>query len=473
MPQLVVVIGNGLSALVAAQSLGDAGIDVVLLNQSTIWGGHFRSLEILDTQFDLGMTLYEFGSFNSAEEASLASYNSNIRNDCGRFVNQVRDYVTSRIDMAPVPDLMMYMQGRLRPDIFISNRVDALRDLAPGTQAQMEAELKLIVGHIDASVHASEKSHSGYFDELDLEAASVANHGRSFHDLFIEPFCTRALGVPTREILGRFHRGAWLPLYYPETLLSQFTDAPQRLPVTRFHYPSHASAAAITSAVYFEVSIHPRVQIVHGTPTRIRRTSHYEIALETGEKIRAKELVWSSDLNSLCQALEVESKRAKYQSAGVGICFLLVPASRISRRISSIFVLDSTCVYRITNQDVCAGATPSKDRLVIEFDARYFERAGILEPEHQWREIAIDLQRIGLLEEDDPGISWSIRYFKEALVLPTKDNRTIVGEQRRRILESLPEVQLIGPSAGFGAGSMNDQIVQGLKIAVDFGGRLN
>lgn len=86
-------------------------------------------------------------------------------------------------------------------------------------------------------MHASQKKlneklflNSSYFD------VSMANHGKTFHDLLIEPFCKKTFNMSSKDCPALLHRIAWTPLYYPETLLNGINGIVDLNP-TLFHYP--------------------------------------------------------------------------------------------------------------------------------------------------------------------------------------------------------------------------------------------
>jgi hypothetical protein len=57
---------------------------------------------------------------------------------------------------------------------------------------------------------------------------------------------------------------------------------------------------------------------------------------------------------------------------------------------------------------------------------------------------------------------------RNALALPTADEieRSVAGHEE--LASVVPDAQLTGCLLGYGATSMNDQIIQGLKIAEEF-----
>src|SRR4051794_4471270 len=63
---------------------------------------------------------------------------------------------------------------------------------------------------------------AGDLGDTDLAAASIANHGRTFHDRFIEPLAAKFVRGGTASILAAWRRKAWMPLFWPRTVHEAF-----------------------------------------------------------------------------------------------------------------------------------------------------------------------------------------------------------------------------------------------------------
>jgi len=62
-----------------------------------------------------------------------------------------------------------------------------------------------------------------------------------------------------------------------------------------------------------------------------------------------------------------------------------------------------------------------------------------------------------------------VKQLNNALMLPTGPNRRAC-EQELDVLQAVaPTISRLGPSSGFFSSSFNDQIVQGLKLAAQWG----
>jgi hypothetical protein len=136
-----------------------------------------------------------------------------------------------------------------------------------------------------------------------------------------------------------------------------------------------------------------------------------------------------------------------------------VPRHRLRRHFSTAFTPQpSTPIYRLTDQDACAGNDAPQHRIVVEFRPKpgvAYAPPVILE----------ELAALGFLDTAEPVTSAAVKVLGQALMKPDWHNmRTLLG-QIAWVREMLPAVQLMAASAGFFASSLNDQVVQGLKLA--------
>jgi hypothetical protein len=122
--------------------------------------------------------------------------------------------------------------------------------------------------------------------------------------------------------------------------------------------------------------------------------------------------------------------------------------------------------YRLTDQDALAGRDPAWHRVVIEANPERVARLAAHEP----IESVLKRELAQLLAVDDPA---SVQVAKcvtarNALMIPTAECVTQAARSHSDLVESMPGVALTGALLGYGVASLNDQIVQGLKIAEEY-----
>lgn len=131
-------------------------------------------------RFDRGMILFEFDAFREPEKT--------------RFP-KIGEWLKSKMEFNEIPTPKMYWRGKIWPDLFISNQLDAL------------------------------KSTGFYFKEL--------------YDEFLDPMCRKISGVPYSHMAPEYHRSIWLPEYWAKTLRARESLR------TPFYYPKEGYAGAI------------------------------------------------------------------------------------------------------------------------------------------------------------------------------------------------------------------------------------
>jgi hypothetical protein len=122
--------------------------------------------------------------------------------------------------------------------------------------------------------------------------------------------------------------------------------------------------------------------------------------------------------------------------------------------------------YRLTDQDALAGRDPAWHRVVIEANPEYASLRSPNEP----IESVLSRELTQLMAVDDPGgvqVSKCIT-ARNALTIPTSVCVAQAAKSHAELVELMPEVALTGMLLGYGVASLNDQIVQGLKIAEEY-----
>lgn len=89
---------------------------------------------------------------------------------------------------------------------------------------------------------------------------------------------------------------------------------------------------------------------------------------------------------------------------------------------------------------------------------------------HEPIESVLKRELAQLLAVDDPA---SVQVAKcvtarNALMIPTAECVSQAARSHADLVESMPGLALTGALLGYGVASLNDQVVQGLKIAEDF-----
>jgi hypothetical protein len=465
-----VLIGNALSSMVAATELANSDHPIVVVNGTNNWGGHFTTLEFDGIAYDAGMVLHEFTSFGAQGNIeNISTYDPSIRNDTGRFCKTIADYVGRFQKTHAVCGIKMYVDGRCYDDFLIANKLTSLNEMPFAGEVLTEL-LPLAAKGASTDLHASKKHSSAGFNGRAFEPVSLANHGPTLHAKLFEPYCRKLLNIGTADVVALYHRVAWLPLFYPETLLSYLQRSPQTLPPTVFDYPDVGCIGDVAARLKTGLLQCPNVRVLRKFPTRLRFTPDrkYEISFDDQTAIKTERLAWSGNLTDLLKLAGAPEKVRPYDKASFTLVFAKVLAYRLTDDFSVLSVSDPAFViHRVTNQTRCNGdITAEYHRLVIEinFDCR-LERRLVANPEdlHQW--VAKELVMMGLIDDPTSLDIVKVVDLKNALPLPNKKNVDAFEDELAAVRAIFPTVSLSAGSCGFSSSSFNHQVLQGLKLA--------
>ena len=457
-----IVYGNNTAALVSAHELSKKN-KIAIINPAPNWGAHFAGITINETNFDIGMNFFEFTTFHK-KNSDLLSYDPTRRNDSARFFDLVQQYICDQIETVLVDQIEVFANGVFAEDIIMANSLDIFKKLPNDLVSKIKSELEEIIKNGDKSLHASQKKlneklflNSSYFD------VSMANHGKTFHDLLIEPFCKKTFNMSSKDCPALLHRIAWTPLYYPETLLNGINGIVDLNP-TLFHYPKKGNFSAITESIFHKIKMSSNVTIISQKPESLIKTDSYEFNFED-KKVNTNKLIWCNDLQSLLQVAHIDTSDITMEKASVSVVFCSTEFNNIKRQFSSLYVSDNGPLYRITNQEYSAKINnPEKVRLIFEFNLDVLNEFGLETNEKILEYLNHFLLKNNILNNSLEIKNVSFKSLKNAVNMPTSNN-LINFEKLLNITQTkLSGIELIGPASGFVSTSFNDQIIQGLKI---------
>jgi len=460
-----VIVGNALAGMIAALELAEQGKQVTLVNPGGPLGGYFAGLQIDGVMFDAGLVKFELdGYLNQAKWSELATYDATVRNDVGRFLNIVHEWALkySTLNQFSMPKMMV--DGAVYDDVILSNAYNSFSQFPFAKNCITELQQ----AQPEASIHARQKSNGDAYETLDYATASIANHGKTMHEKIIAPYLLKAQGVTADRMLARYHRVAWLPLFYPETLLESYQGKPVNLAPTKFHYPKLSSVGAIVTQVKAEVLAHKNIHYVTQAVQQVTKT-------ETGWQVRcadselnATDLVWTYQPSQLLKCLGLQPTPVQETKSAIAVSFFRIKKADIRNVYTLLNVVDLNCsLYRITNQTACAEDHGDFMNIAAEFNSDYFRKlygdstddAFIIE------KLLAELAHMGLIAADTVPVIAAIKRIPGGFLVPDAAARDAWEHDQRTIIQHYPEIALLAMSSGFFATSLNDQVVQGLHYA--------
>ena len=334
--------------------------------------------------------------------------------------------------------------------------------MAPALTTAIAGELRTIAGAPALHpLHARRKAEDpATFIRHSFEEVSLANHGPTFHRLFVAPLFEKVLGVSTAHVPALFHRSGWSPLFYPETLLSQLGREPQVLKRTVFHYPDDRHFGAFLRRMVETVRERPNVRIVEGVT---------DISVDAGRHVLATaqgcfeydRLVWGGDLAPLAAigASPTPGPEAPAR-ASLRLTFLRVRRDGLRDRFSVLLDPDPAGpFYRVTNQSLSSARDPAVHQLILECNSDRWQNA----PGSDEEKLDAALARYGI--DRAAVLAREHRTFGKALAVPSASQLQRFNARRAELARALPDVGWIGPGSGYASVTLNDQIIQALQIA--------
>ena len=466
-----IIVGSSLTGLVAALELAKQKQTVLLISPSAMPGGHFAGVLAMGRRFDVGMVIMELTSFNADKGADLRTYDLNVRNDVGRFFPIIKTYIEKYVDLVLTPRPKTFFRGQCYDDFFLTNSFEVLGALSAGEREIVRSELEGLL-QPDNQLHARFKSRERErFLEASFSAVSKANHGSTIHHLFVEPFLRKVLNTGSESISALAHRLCWLPLYYPETLLSQFGNTPQTLGDTHFHYPAGSTMHALPEALMAALANEATATIEVDRVTRIDSGSQ-RITTLGGQTFSYGKLLWLEEPATFMKAVGAETPiketAVPQLRASLAMCFFVVSKMAITKSVSSVFIVDEDLhAYRYSNLQVCSGGQDVDVKLVVEFNMDRLNSHGIAEDDAIIAEGLKTLLHLGVINDPSSVQNASVLRLPNRLHIPTPSSLNEFARQRQAALSTFTDdtVVLGGNSSGVETKSFADCIAQGLKFA--------
>lgn len=458
-----VIVGSGLAALVAATESAKLGQETVLVKHSGRWGGHFAGIDIEGKHFDAGMNIIELTSAKSNPLADLASYNTSVRNDIGRFFPKVQEFLQN---LQPIREIQMpqcIFRGSIFPDFLLCNYFKLFEKLTEDEKNEIVQELH---GRSKSNwIHASNKiNHQEYHTAASYEQTSLYNHGHVVHKNIIEPFVRKISGRSSQRISSLFHRRYWAPLFYPETIVEAAKGNISSIANTVIHYPKHANFDIFAQRLLESAKRLQCLTILDEEVERIE-TDNNLIAVSSNT-IRYKKLGWAgklADFQNLIHQNSIEDKLSERTS--LAFQFITMRAENLKKDFSVLFNLDDDHhFYRITNQSNCAQMQSKFAHIVIEYNLEHLQSVGLKEHQDILSSGIDSLSKLSIIGNQDCEIN-QLKLLKNLLPIPSMPYENVTSLNQSLAQSASKNICLFGESSGIATRSFADSILQGIKFS--------
>lgn len=361
----LLLIGNSFALLVVALELANKGYKISILTDFKKPGGHFAGIEIQGYSFDFGMVMYE-GLDNLGNEDDFSTYDPKIRNDWVRFGGAISEWVRSRVDVKRASTPQCLIDGKIYPDYLITNKLDAFKHAA----SQLGSTTLSVV----KDIHPRVKAQSAAYDHLNYYDAASICHGKALHDHYIEPFVQKLLMIPSSRFLARYHRAAWAPLFYPETINQVMNGVDFDIDEYKFWVSKNGFSGQLVSNTLQTLKSYENVRFIEDSVDYLKNSGSGWIASAAGNLFESQKVVLGISVERAYALLGIDSSH-EVDSTSVAILFAIVQSSKIKKRLGCLMIVDDEYAsYRLTDQDTISGNDPVWHRVTIEANPKYIEQ---------------------------------------------------------------------------------------------------
>lgn len=455
MGEPVVVVGGSIGGLVAAREAARLGRPVELLLPGGRVGGGFRDLEVDGRRLRAGVRLLEltYGDEVMAAGAVTPSLETYEPGPAGHVPHMalvrrtILELVDGQVREAPAP--LLARGDRVGVDVHMTADLVHLRSLlSAGELAAVAAEAAAIEslrgpGGVLADPLADLWS-------LPFDAASLANHGATFHRLVVEPVAAKILGTGSAGIATALRRKAWLALFHPRTLRQAAAGHVVGFrPRRPFHVDASGGCSAVVEALVRAVTEDERIT-VRTTGRLVDAREPGRLRFDDGFEAAATRPVVALAAADVAAAVGVAHD---VPPAMVTITWVEVAADDVQDTPSAVLLADEDVpAYRVA---VGGAGRPGTVLFAIEHGAG----AVVGPPEVERALVAAAVVR--------PGCRWQQVQHATVPAGPSPSTRAAAAASAAiaAVAERAPWLLRIGGAAAVGADSWNEQVVAGLHAA--------
>jgi hypothetical protein len=439
-----VIVGNSLSCLILASLIKEK--NVTLITNFNFLGGIFNGFKYNDVNFDFGMNYFEI--FKNRNEP-IINYDPSLRNDFLNYTKIINDFIDSKIQIKKVKKGKIFINGTIHNDYLIFNDLSFFNNLNDKEQLNILEDMPALS---ESRSHPKYKYESSLFYSKSYEQVCLELYGSHFYINYLEPFLLKVFNISGESIPAIFHRLAWLPLFFPESIKSSINSSPF-IGENNFYYPKLESFSDFINSLKQEVLNNKRVEIIEGSISSLTK-NNLEVK---GNKFEFDKLFWGQKIYSLEEL--TSSKKVIISKTSLVMCFLNFKSKNLKNVFSVLNILDkSTPIYRITNQSANLKSSDTV-KLSIEINKGFLNDNF---PNSNVFQIIDDfLFKNNIISNRLNETEAKILNLDNAIDLPTFDNF--------RVFESLKlkysHFNFLSPAESFYSNSINDQIVESHKIS--------
>lgn len=241
------IFGSSLSALISVIELSSTE-NVTWIQNSKLIGGHFGGITLGNLKLDVGMVSQE--PYSSGNVENVFTNRPPVRQDGLPFVRIANQWLAQHGEEFVELPVLVFHYGSVLPDYLIGDSLDVLQNLDEPLKRKIVDEISALrdTDRYPITTHPRYKGSADDYLRLSFGAMSQQLFGRTFHDNLIAPWLDRLNPNLATWLPARDHRTAWVPLYYPETILGVISNDISPSEIKRpFRVPKNNSIAMMVA----------------------------------------------------------------------------------------------------------------------------------------------------------------------------------------------------------------------------------
>jgi hypothetical protein len=213
------IIGEGLDAVIFANALVRRGVAFEWLVKNNRFGGYFAGgLDCQGKPIDLGMVSLDPNHYDTPQRE--------INTFCGETGQSARPFIYAAYQLLSeiageyelVDTKSQNKYGENVADYFLSDRLFAFNNHAEEIIGELEDRVSWLQSHPEW--HPRFKlNQDSVLSSTNIPDAMITLYGKSFYNLYFKDYLVNCLGELVHSVPTSLHRRAWVPLYWPETIL--------------------------------------------------------------------------------------------------------------------------------------------------------------------------------------------------------------------------------------------------------------
>jgi hypothetical protein len=319
----------------------------------------------------------------------------------------------------------------------------------------MEQEVSRTIDRVGAS-GVFDTSSIATLAEMSLEEASITNHGPTFHAKFIAPLCDKVVAGGAASVLATWRRKAWAPLFHPATLLSALRGKrPDFQPRRTFHTVEPDGCGAVVDELLARIDRDPRITVeTVGSLLGLEPVTSGAVRMtfSDGASRQSDRPVIGVSAEELFASAAIAYRPDKVRTA---IAWLEASRTAMQDLPQVVHVLDpSNAVLRVSE----SGGGAPHGRAVVCVEMRHDSDADQLGAESR-----AGLVAAGLLDARQP-VKTVATAARPTFAVPSLETHRAFRAAQGSFASLGLDVDLVGGALDVGADSLNEQIIQGLRI---------